>query len=153
MGIFQLNILYGLTDQVLTIKPISVYKNGHPLGGHVLDKQLSVLPALCSDGIIALDISEGLVTKGQFMQFLKNDLLCIIPLLVAICLFPTQTPKLNPYPGVQSVVVMDNCAIHHDDEVRVIIEGECGKYLLALLFPNSNQLYRSQTHLSPPLFP
>ena len=37
-----------------------------------------------------------------------------------------QVPQLSPYPGACSVVVMDNCAIHHDEEVRAIIEGECG---------------------------
>jgi transposase len=40
----------------------------------------------------------------------------------------SQAPKLTPYPGVRSVVVMDNCAIHHDEEVRAIVEGECGMW-------------------------
>jgi hypothetical protein len=39
----------------------------------------------------------------------------------------TQAPKLTPYPGPRSVVVMDNCAIHHDEEIRHIIEDDCGK--------------------------
>ncbi|KZP27011.1 hypothetical protein FIBSPDRAFT_731352, partial [Athelia psychrophila] len=69
----------------------------------------SVLSALSSDGIIALVIFEGLVNKDWFTDFLKNEL----------------APKLNPYPGVWSVVVMDNCAIHHDEEVRALVEGEC----------------------------
>ena len=28
----------------------------------------------------------------------------------------------------RSVVVMDNCSIHHDKDIRQIIEVECGKY-------------------------
>ena len=27
----------------------------------------------------------------------------------------------------RSVVVMDNCSTHHDEEIRQIIEDECGK--------------------------
>jgi transposase len=28
----------------------------------------------------------------------------------------------------KSVVVMDNCSIHHDDNIREVIEVECGTY-------------------------
>ncbi|KZV85619.1 hypothetical protein EXIGLDRAFT_585406, partial [Exidia glandulosa HHB12029] len=34
-----------------------------------------------------------------------------------------QAPKLNPFPNDRSVVILDNCAIHHDEEVRQIIEA------------------------------
>ncbi|KAI9059853.1 hypothetical protein FKP32DRAFT_1578970 [Trametes sanguinea] len=73
-------------------------------------QRYSVLPALSVDGIIALDIFEGSVNKERFISFVQNDL----------------APKLTPYPGPRSVVVMDNCAIHHDEEVRQIVEVECG---------------------------
>lgn len=33
---------------------------------------------------------------------------------------------MNPFPAKRSVVVMDNCSIHHDEEVRRLIEDECG---------------------------
>jgi len=39
-----------------------------------------------------------------------------------------KAPILNPYPGKRSVVVMDNCAIHHEEEIRQLIEDECGQY-------------------------
>lgn len=39
-------------------------------------QRYSVLPALCSDGIIALDIFEGSVNKDKFIRFLKEDLVC-----------------------------------------------------------------------------
>ncbi|KZP30237.1 hypothetical protein FIBSPDRAFT_726293, partial [Athelia psychrophila] len=69
----------------------------------------SVLPALSSDGIIALDIFEGSVNKDWFMDFLKNELVCV-------------------HFNSTFVVVMDNCAIHHDEEVRALVEGECGEF-------------------------
>ena len=35
-----------------------------------------ILPALTSDGIVALDIFEGSVNKEKFIHFLKEDLVC-----------------------------------------------------------------------------
>ena len=39
-------------------------------------QRYSVLPALTSDGIIALDIFEGSVNKDRFIRFLNEDLVC-----------------------------------------------------------------------------
>ena len=38
---------------------------------------------------------------------------------------------LNPYPGKWSVVIVDNCVIHHKEKIRQLIEDECasGPYL------------------------
>ncbi|TDL16344.1 hypothetical protein BD410DRAFT_731465, partial [Rickenella mellea] len=69
----------------------------------------SVLPALTSEGIVGLDIFEGSVNKERFIQFLSQ-----------------QAPRMTPFPGPRSVVIIDNCAIHHDEEVRRIVVDECG---------------------------
>lgn len=39
-------------------------------------QRFSVLPALSVDGIIALDIFEGSVTKEHFIQFLREQIVC-----------------------------------------------------------------------------
>jgi transposase len=39
-------------------------------------QRYSILPALTSDGIVALDIFEGSVNKDKFIRFLKEDLVC-----------------------------------------------------------------------------
>jgi hypothetical protein len=36
-----------------------------------------------------------------------------------------QAPQLNPYPAKHSVVVLDNCSIHHDEEIHQLIEDDC----------------------------
>lgn len=94
-------------------------------------ERFSLLPALSLDGIIALDIFEGSVNKDRFISFVRDQLVSIAPPihLIGTCcslVHPVQAPKLTPYPGPRSVVVMDNCAIHHDEEIREIVEGECG---------------------------
>lgn len=76
-------------------------------------QRYSILPALTCDGIIALDIFEGSVNKERFIEFLRDQLVQL----------------LTPYPGPHSVVVLDNCAIHHDEDIRQIIEVECGLYI------------------------
>ena len=40
-------------------------------------------------------------------------------------------PKCNPYPGVLSVLVLDNARIHHNDEILELVDwfGVCVKYL------------------------
>ena len=88
----------------------------------------SILPAFTSDGFIALDNFEGSVNKDHFMWFLNEELVRRdANHLILTCIYAqSQTPKLGPYPGVRSVVVMDNCFIYHDEEVWAIVEGECG---------------------------
>lgn len=76
----------------------------------------SILPALSINGIEALDIFEGAVNREKFVGFLREQI----------------APILNPYPGKRSVVVMDNCAIHHEEEIRHLIEDECGARLIYL---------------------
>ncbi|KJA12884.1 hypothetical protein HYPSUDRAFT_152196, partial [Hypholoma sublateritium FD-334 SS-4] len=73
-------------------------------------QRYSVLPALTSEGIIAFDIFEGSVNKERFIQFINEQV----------------ATRLNPYPGPWSVVILDNCVIHHDEDIRQLIEVECG---------------------------
>ena len=49
----------------------------------------------------------------------------------------------------QSVIVMDNCSIHHDEDIWQIIEDECGTVNLPVLPYGAELLYRCQTSLPP----
>jgi hypothetical protein len=55
-------------------------------------QRFPVLPALTSDGIIALDIFEGSVTKEKFIRFTKEELVCFL----GSCLFITQLISYRP---------------------------------------------------------
>jgi hypothetical protein len=66
----------------------------------------SVLPAICLDGILTVKILEGSFDSDSFAGFI-NGLLC----------------HMNPFPGPNSVVVMDNCSIHKSDLVCEMIEA------------------------------
>jgi len=95
----------------------------------------SILPALTSEGIIALDIFEGAVNKEKLIQFINDQVIWISPffssnVLHLIILF--QAPRLNLYPGPWSIVILDSCAIHHDEDIQQIVEDECGMWSFGL---------------------
>jgi hypothetical protein len=66
----------------------------------------SLLPAISfEDGVLHCDIIEGSFRTESFSQFL-NQLL----------------DHMQPYPASNSVVVMDNCAIHKNPSLRQMVE-------------------------------
>jgi len=73
----------------------------------------SILPALSNDGIIFSDIREGAYDGHGFVEYIQ----CLLP-------------HMNPWPEARSVLVMDNCAIHHVDEVLPLCEEQFGVVLL-----------------------
>jgi transposase len=82
----------------------------------VCGQRFSILPVLTIDGIITHDIIPGSVTSECFLQFLQE---LVIPLT-------------NPYPGPRSVLVLDNCNIHHSENVRTLVEDEAQCKLIFL---------------------
>ncbi|PPQ90786.1 hypothetical protein CVT25_010287 [Psilocybe cyanescens] len=100
-------------------------------------QRYSVLPALTCDSYIALDIFEGSVNKERFLAFLNEQLAL----------------KLNPYPGPNSVVILDNCTIHHDKDIERLIVHDCGAKLIHLppYSPDYNPIeqYFSLPHIFP----
>ena len=62
-------------------------------------QRISAITAMCTDGVIALDLQAGTFNGDKFVQFLIGNL---IPEML-------QFDGSNP----RSVLVMDNCTIHH----------------------------------------
>ena len=60
-------------------------------------ENISLLPAFTIDGYIACNVYKGGVKKDNYLAFLEHDVL----------------PKCSPYPGDRSIIVIDNCRIHH----------------------------------------
>ncbi|KAJ6542874.1 hypothetical protein B0H19DRAFT_875396, partial [Mycena capillaripes] len=70
-----------------------------------------ILPVLTLDGIIAHDVIEGSVNTEHFLSFLEEHI-----------------PLTNPYPGPRSVLVLDNCSIHHAEEICILVEDQACSY-------------------------
>jgi len=70
----------------------------------VRGQRYSILPALSSDGIIALNIVEGSFNSKLFAYFISGLL-----------------DHMNPFLFLNSVIVMDNCQIHKDPAILHMI--------------------------------
>lgn len=70
----------------------------------------SVLPALSLSGVLHLDVLAGSYNAAAFNNFIDGLL-----------------DNMNPFPGPNSVIVMDNASIHKSPELRPMIEQ---RYLL-----------------------
>ncbi|KIO09221.1 hypothetical protein M404DRAFT_132524, partial [Pisolithus tinctorius Marx 270] len=81
----------------------------------VRGRRFSVLPALSlRDGILHCDVVEGSFCTETFTKFIER-------LLV----------HMNPFPAVNSVIVMDNCQIHKHPDIQQLIES---KYVVVMWF-------------------
>ena len=74
----------------------------------VRGKRISAIAAICSDGLLGVELTTGSVNGDKFVDFLRGTLI----------------PNMNPFDGVssRSIVVMDNCAIHHVPEVYQLFQ-------------------------------
>ena len=85
---------------------------------------MSVIAVMSNDGVEILRVIRGTVDGDTFLEFVERDLL----------------PVLQPFNGMNpnSVVIMDNCSVHHVANVKSLI-GEVGA-LLHYLPPYSPDL-------------
>ena len=66
----------------------------------IFNYSYSVLPALSLDGIISVSIVQGSFNYDSFGDFIDGLL-----------------DQMSPFPGQNSVIIMDNCCIHKCEEV------------------------------------
>jgi len=59
------------------------------------------------DGAIFSDMKEGSYDGPAFVNFIENLL-----------------PHVEPWPARRSILVMDNCAIHHVDDVAPLCAAQ-----------------------------
>ena len=104
-------------DETGTKKTDAVRKIGYSLRGHPLKAQklyirgehISVIAAISFAGVEAVKIVRGSVDGDIFYDFICGDIL----------------PKLKPFNGVNnnSILIMDNCSVHHTTEVEEALNG------------------------------
>ncbi|KAJ7060781.1 hypothetical protein C8F01DRAFT_988117 [Mycena amicta] len=66
--------------------------------------------AMSTKGYIATCIVEGSMNASQFFDFVIEDVM----------------PHMKPYPDVQSVIVLDNCRIHHSEILKDVLNDSGG---------------------------
>ena len=80
---------------------------GMPAVSHCLlsrGKRMSAIAAISCDGMLGVDIITGTVDGNSFLDFVRGTLI----------------PEMEPFDGSEkmSIVIMDNCSIHHIAEVK-----------------------------------
>ncbi|KAA1106362.1 hypothetical protein PGT21_050157 [Puccinia graminis f. sp. tritici] len=84
--------------------------------------RISVLPAVSCDGLLASIAQEGTMCRLDMEYFIEEVLI----------------PVMNPFPGPNSIIVMDNAAIHHGGRIAEICDA--ADVLLFYLPPYSPDL-------------
>ncbi|GBB93508.1 hypothetical protein RclHR1_21840002 [Rhizophagus clarus] len=93
------------------------------------EKRYTILSALLLDGYIAVDIIEGNCNKERFKDFILSKI-----------------PQIYPFPGPNSVLIMDNAKIHHNNDFINIVQKLDGK--VEFLPPYSPDLNPIETSFS-----
>lgn len=88
-------------------------------------EKYSILPAFTQEGFLCQEILHGSFTAEAFFLFVRNTLL----------------PRCHPYPGKNSVIIMDNCQIHRCEIIREEIEkAGCILIMLPPYSPDFNPI-------------
>lgn len=69
--------------------------------------RISAIAALSSEGILEYDFYKGTVNGDKFFDFVRGNLI----------------PNMQPFPSSKSILIMDNCTIHHVREVKDILDA------------------------------
>ena len=71
----------------------------------VRGQRISAIAAIATDGLVALELTAETVNSDFFFDYIRGSLI----------------PQMNQFDGVspKSIVIMDNCSIHHVAEVNV----------------------------------
>lgn len=81
----------------------------------VRGSRVSSIAAMCSEGVVDYELTDSTVNAGKFYDFVRGQLI----------------PNMQPFPGDRSIIVMDNCTVHHTQQLKDLVES-AGVLLLFL---------------------
>ena len=114
-GAFMADILQYPREFLVWVDETGTDRIGYALRGQpAVCKQLlsrgtrsSAIVAMSSDGVEAYELLVGSTDSKRFFDFIRGSLI----------------PMTQPFPGKNSIVIMDNCSIHHIQEVKDLFES------------------------------
>ena len=103
----------------------------------------SLVAALTVDGYIAAHAVPGSFDSIDFLEFVQEQVVCLSFTYLSFADNP-QLPQMNPYPDSCSVLVLDNCRIHHNEAlVELIHAAGCLILYLPAYSPDLNPIEES----------
>lgn len=128
-------------------------------------ERFTLTAAICTEGILTFDIVQGSSTAENFANFCATDLVGPLAagrsgmwtyataadgLAVLRAAARRQVLLMSPYPGPNSVLVMDNCSIHHNAAaLQLLVAAGIRVEFLPPYSPDLNPVRRAQSALSP----
>ena len=90
-------------------------------------QRISAIAAIASDGLTAVELKTGSVNSDCFVDFARGNLI----------------PNMQPFNGTnpKSIAVMDNCSVHHVQEVYDLFKSAG---ILRLFLPPYSPDYTTQ---------
>ena len=103
------------TDETGTDNRDQLRKFGYSLRGEpavchrILSRgtRISVMTAMTSDSVLEYEATTGSVNSDKFMDFIRGRLI----------------PNMEPFPGRHSILILDNCSIHHTQDVKALLSS------------------------------
>jgi transposase len=87
-------------------------------------RRTSTCSCLTLDGISATTVVEGSMTRGLFLEFLEQKVVSSFMLSTIMnTTYNEQVPITTPYPGPNSVLVLDNARIHHGEGIAELCDS------------------------------
>ena len=77
--------------------------------------RISAITVMCTEGVVDYSLTTGTVNADNFFDFVRGQLI----------------PNMQPFPGDRSVLVMENCSVHHAQEMKDLLR-DAGILLLCL---------------------
>ncbi|KDR70028.1 hypothetical protein GALMADRAFT_76765 [Galerina marginata CBS 339.88] len=97
-------------------------------------QRYSMIAAMSKQGYLAAHVVPGSVDSFGFFDFIVEDVI----------------PKMKPFPDAHSVLVMDNCRIHHTDTLQDVL-NDARMYFPVLQSQMILTHYRHYAFISPSL--
>ena len=73
----------------------------------VRGERISAIVAMSSDGVEAYELSVSCTNSSIFFDFVRGSLI----------------PTMRPFPDKHSIIVMDNCSIHHVQKIKISLKA------------------------------
>lgn len=98
-------------------------QDAHIVAPFIRGQRYSMIAAMSKEGYLAAHIVPGSVDSFGFFDFIVEDVVsCSACSSLLICrTIYSQVPKMNPFPDKHSVLIMDNCRIHHTDMLQDVL--------------------------------
>ena len=115
--LFRSRNMFVWVDETGSDKRDNIRKYGYALRGVTptykrllaRGQRINAIAAISSEGVVATELITGTVNGDRFYDFLRGTLI----------------PLMLPFNGINShsVLIMDNCAVHHASKVRQLVQS------------------------------